>query len=189
MSEPLQDTPADLGPVDSHTVYEGAVWHIDEDRFRLGETELVRQVLRHPGSVAILALDEQDRVGLVNQYRHPVARRLWELPAGLLDVPGESPRQAAARELREEIDRTADSWEPLTSYYSSPGGSDELLQIFRATGLHSVAPFAREAEEADFRYAWVPFPELLDRVRSGLLRSPSLVVGVLAEADRRAGRR
>lgn len=183
---PLSDAPCDIGSVHAETVYRGAVWNIADERFRLGGHELDRQVLRHPGSVAILALDDQDRVALVRQYRHPVAARLWEIPAGLLDVPGESLPAAAARELREEVDRSAEVWEPLISFYSSPGGSDELVHVFRARGLHALAPFAREAEEAEFEYAWAPFPEMVGAVLAGRLRSPSLVVGVLAESARRS---
>lgn len=183
---PLSDEPRDIGAVQVETVYRGAVWNITDERFQLGVQELDRQVLRHPGSVAILALDDQDRVALVRQYRHPVAARLWEIPAGLLDVPGESLPAAAARELHEEIDRSADAWEPLISFYSSPGGSDELVHVFRARGLHELAPFAREAEEAEFEYAWVAFPEMVEAVLAGRLRSPSLVAGVLAESARRS---
>ena len=182
----LRDRPCGIGGVRATTVYRGAVWHITDERFELGGRPLDRQVLRHPGSVAILAFDEDDRVALVRQYRHPVAARLWEIPAGLLDVPGESPRAAAARELHEEIDRSADRWEPLISFYSSPGGSDEIVHVFRAHGLHELPRFDRQEEEAEFEYAWAPFPRLVDAVLAGRLHSPSLVTGVLAESARRS---
>ncbi len=89
----------------------------------------------HPGSVAVLALDEEDRVLLIKQYRHPVRQKLWEIPAGLLDVPGENPLHAARRELYEEAHVKAGDWRVLTDVYTSPGGCDEAVRIFLARDL------------------------------------------------------
>jgi ADP-ribose pyrophosphatase len=142
----------------------------------------------HPGSVAVLALDEEDRVLLIRQYRHPVRQKLWEIPAGLLDVPGENPLHAAQRELYEEAHVKAEDWRVLTDVYASPGGSDEAIRIFLATGLSEAEEerFAVEDEEIDLEYARVPVPELVRGVLAGELHNTCLVVGVLSLVAARA---
>ena len=171
--------------LESREVYRGAVWGIREDRVRYGDGEIVRQYLAHTGAAAVVAVDEERRVLLIQQYRHPIRQRDWELPAGLLDVPGEDPMDAARRELAEEADLTADGWEPLVSTYTTPGSNSEIIHIYLATGL-APAPesFARTDEEADIRLAWVPLDEAADGVLAGRLRNGILAVGVLA-AERR----
>lgn len=123
----------------------------------------------HPGSVAILAIDEQDQVLVLRQYRHPVRHKLWEIPAGLLDVPGENPLSAAQRELYEEAHVKADEWRVLADVFTSPGGSDEAVRIFLARGLSEAVGerFAVSEEEADMEQARVPLAEL---VRGVLMR-------------------
>ncbi len=124
-----------------------------------------RLVLEHPGAVVVLALDEQDRVFVLRQYRHPVGRRLVELPAGLLDVPGEDPATTAERELREEALLEATDWTHLVSSYSSPGLSSEIIHYYLAQGLSAAADrgegFELHHEEADMTSEWVPFEDLL----------------------------
>ncbi|MYU26350.1 NUDIX hydrolase [Streptomyces sp. SID8352] len=136
----------------------------------------------HPGSVAVLALDDEDRVLLVRQYRHPVRQRLWEIPAGLLDVPGENPLHAAQRELYEEAHVKAEDWRVLTDVYPTAGGCDEAVRIFLARTLSEVdgERFEAEHEELDMELARVPVDELVRGVLAGDLHNNCLVVGVLA---------
>ncbi|MEU0337145.1 NUDIX hydrolase [Streptomyces sp. NPDC006193] len=143
----------------------------------------------HPGSVAVLALDEEDRVLLINQYRHPVRHKLWEIPAGLLDVPGENPLHAAQRELYEEAHVKADDWRVLTDVYTSPGGCDEAVRIFLARGLSDAEGkrFEAEHEETDMESARVPVDELVRRILAGDVHNNCLVVGVLSLVAARAG--
>lgn len=142
----------------------------------------------HPGSVAVLALDDEDRVLLIRQYRHPVRQKLWEIPAGLLDVPGENPLHAAQRELYEEAHVKAEDWRVLTDVYTSPGGCDEAIRIFLARGLSEAdgERFEVEHEETDLEYARVPVAELVRGVLAGELHNNCLVVGVLSLVAARA---
>ncbi|WP_295012693.1 NUDIX hydrolase [uncultured Microbacterium sp.] len=167
--------------VSRETAYRGAIWDVLEDRVRYGEGEIVRQYIEHPGAVAVVALDAEGRVLLIQQYRHPIRHRDWELPAGLLDVVGEDPLDAARRELAEEADLVASAWEPLVSIWSTPGSNSELIHLYLASGL-SAAPeaFAREDEEADIRTSWIPLAEAADAVLAGRLRNGILATGVLA---------
>ncbi|WP_394435195.1 NUDIX domain-containing protein [Streptomyces sp. SGAir0957] len=136
----------------------------------------------HPGSVAVLALDDEDRVLILKQYRHPVSMKLWEIPAGLLDVPGENPLHAAQRELYEEAHVKAEDWRVLTDVYTTPGGCSEAVRIFLARGLSEAegARFEVEDEEADMELARVPLADLVSGVLGGDLHNNCLVVGVLS---------
>lgn len=182
---PLRDEPLDPVVLSSELVYEGRVWDVRSDRVRYGDGEIVRQYVAHPGAVAIVALDDGGRVLLIQQYRHPIRHRDWELPAGLLDVPGEDPAAAAQRELAEEADLVAAHWEPLVSSWTTPGGNDELIQLFLATGITAAdAAHSREDEEADIRLAWVPLDDAVAAVLDGRMRNGILAIGVLAAAQR-----
>ncbi|MFF4016657.1 NUDIX domain-containing protein [Streptomyces sp. NPDC001843] len=143
----------------------------------------------HPGSVAVLALDADDRVLLIKQYRHPVRHKLWEIPAGLLDVPGENPLHAAQRELYEEAHVKAEDWRVLTDVYTTPGGCDESVRIFLARGLSEAEGerFEVEDEESDMEHARVPVDELVRGVLAGELHNNCLVVGVLSLVAARGG--
>ncbi|GAA3206948.1 NUDIX hydrolase [Microbacterium terregens] len=180
----LHDEPVDAEILDSTLVYEGSVWDVRSDTVRYGDGEMVRQYVDHPGAAAIVAIDDDQRVLLIQQYRHPIRRRDWEIPAGLLDVAGESPLQSAQRELIEEADLTAAEWEPLLSVYTTPGGNDEVVHVFLARGLSPVGTaHAREAEEADIRVEWIPLSDAVTGVLEGRLRNGILAVGVLAAAE------
>lgn len=149
-----------------------------------------RDVVVHPGAVGIVAMDEHDRVLVVSQYRHPVAHRLLEVPAGLLDVSGESYPAAAARELYEEGAVRASDWRVLVDLFTSPGMTSEATRVYLARGLSDVPEEERhvgEAEEADLPVSWVPLAELVDAVLAGRLQNPILVSGVLAVWAARAG--
>jgi 8-oxo-dGDP phosphatase len=144
-----------------------------------------RVVLEHPGAVVILALDDQDRVLTLRQYRHPARVRFVELPAGLLDVEGEDPLEAARRELREEGLVLAEEWTHLFTTYSSPGLSSERIAYYLARGL-SDAPdrgdFEPEHEEADMTVSWEPFDDLLEGVRAGRITDGPMAQALLAHA-------
>lgn len=145
--------------------------------------EHARAVIKPHGAVGVLALDDEDRLLLVEQYRHPVARRLLEIPAGTLDVDGEAALDAAVRELAEEADLVADEWEPLLALHATPGYSTEHWQVFRATDLRPVAHddrTAREAEEADMVQWWLPFDQAVDAVLSGRISDAMTVAAILA---------
>ncbi|WP_136055690.1 NUDIX hydrolase [Microbacterium sp. K24] len=188
MSEPksvLRDEPFEPEVVQSDLAYHGAVWDVRDDRVRYGTGEIRRQYVAHTGAVAILALDDQGRVLLIQQYRHPIRHRDWELPAGLLDVEGEEPLAAAKRELAEEADLVAAHWEPLVSSWTTPGGNDEVIHIFLATGVSAAeSAHDREDEEADIRVEWVPLPDAVEAVLAGRMRNGILSIGVLAATQR-----
>lgn len=154
-----------------------------------GGEQLHRFYLDHPGSVAVLALDDNDRVLVERQYRHPVRMKLVELPAGILDVAGESALAGAQRELAEEARLAAREWHVLIDHFASPGCSSESLRVYLARGL-SPRPrpegFVVEGEEADMTLEWVALDDLVDGVLGGRLGNPNLAVGVLALALARA---
>ena len=178
---PLADLHDPAEVLESRRMYEGRVWDIRRDRFRFGGEEIERDYVDHTGAVAVLAIDEHGRVLLINQYRHPIRSRDWELPAGLLDVPGEAPLLAAQRELAEEADLAAEEWRELLTFASSPGGSDETIVVYEARGL-SAAPevFTRTEEEAELVVRWVPLAEVVEAALAGRLRNSILLVAVLA---------
>jgi 8-oxo-dGTP pyrophosphatase MutT (NUDIX family) len=176
-------------PVTEHTLlHEGRVWDLVGDVVDLGETQVLREYVDHPGAVAVIAVDDEDRVLLLRQYRHPVRHELWEPPAGLRDVEGEPPVATAARELAEEADLRAERWHALVDFYTTPGGSSEEILVFLARGLSSVPDderFSRTDEEAGMVPVWVPLDDAVAAVLAGRLRSPSAVVGILAAAAAR----
>ena len=181
----LQDEPGDVTVVDSELVYRGRVWDVRNDTVAYGEQRIQRQYVDHPGAAAVVAIDDEERVLLIQQYRHPIRLRDWEVPAGLLDVAGESPLESAQRELAEEADLVASSWEPLVSIFTTPGGNDEIVHLFLARGLSPAADVhARVDEEADIRLEWVPLADAVAGVFAGRLRNGILTVGVLAAAER-----
>lgn len=181
----LRDEPVEPEVVSSELAYSGRVWDVRSDTVRYGDGEIVRQYVDHPGAAAVVAVDAQDRVLLIQQYRHPIRHRDWEIPAGLLDVAGEDPLQAAQRELAEEADLAAQDWDPLVSVFTTPGGNDEVVHLFLARRLAPVGTaHAREEEEADIRTEWVPLDDVVTGVLHGRLRNGILAVGVLAAAER-----
>jgi len=184
-----EDVRTDRTVLDSRVVHRGMIWDVVRETVELGDAGTVtREFVRHPGAVAVIALNDDDDVLLLHQYRHPVGAELWEPPAGLLDVPGEDPLVAARRELMEEADLAAESWWVLVDYLSTPGSSDEGLRIYLARGLTEV-PHAdrhdRQAEEAGMVAQWFPLEDVVAAVLAGRLRNPSTVAGVLAAAVNR----
>lgn len=188
MSEPV-DVPMSWPVVEREVLGRGRVCDFVEDEVRppSGQT-FRRQYLAHPGAVGIIATDEQDRVAVVRQYRHPVGLQLVEPPAGLLDVEGEDYLLAAQRELAEEARLQAGTWRVLVDVCTSPGGSQESARVFWATDLSPAdlpEGFTPEDEEAHMQVGWEPFEALLDGVLAGRLQSPLLVAGILALAAAR----
>lgn len=186
MSAPLGD-PEEHWPVHAtETVWDGgAPFKVRKDTISAPSSPdetFGRVVLEHPGAVVVLAVDDQERVLVLHQYRHPVGRRMLELPAGLLDEPDEDPEAAARRELREEALLEASEWTHLFTTYSSPGLSSEKIHYFLATGL-SEAPdrgdFELVHEEADMTLSWMPVDELVEGVRAGRLTDGPLAQAVL----------
>lgn len=187
----LRDEVAQRKVLERKASFSGEVWDVVTDRVRLDpSTEVTRDVVAHPGAVAIIAVREPGEVLLVRQYRHPVGRELWEPPAGLLDVDGEDPLEAAKRELREEGDVTAGEWHVLQDFFTSPGGSSEAIRIYLARDIASVPSDERHErvdEERDMLQRWWPVEDVLAGIAAGDLGCPTLVVGVLAlDAARRA---
>jgi 8-oxo-dGTP pyrophosphatase MutT (NUDIX family) len=172
-------------------VYDGRIISLRLDTVTMpGGGDSVRDVVHHPGAVAVVALDGEDRVLLVRQYRHPVGKHLWELPAGLRDADGEAPLETAKRELAEEALLAAEQWSLLTTIYSSPGFCDEQVLIYLAEQLSDVARpegFVVEHEEADMTLERVPLRDAVQRVFDGDIRNASAVAGILAAAQRRVG--
>lgn len=185
----IGDEPAALRVVRSEVVYDGLVWDVRRDDVDLGTGDVVtREMVAHPGAVGVVALDADDRVLLVRQYRHPVSSYLWEPPAGLLDMDGEDPLDAVQRELAEEADLTADEWHVLVDFFNSPGGSTEAFRCYLARGLREVPEdrrHQREGEERDMETTWVPLDEARDLVLAGRLHNPTAVAGILAASAAR----
>jgi 8-oxo-dGTP pyrophosphatase MutT (NUDIX family) len=147
-----------------------------------GETTAHRDVVEHPGAVGVVAL-RGDEVLLVTQYRHPVGRRLDELPAGLLDVPGEPGLLAAQRELAEEAGLGADTWHVLVDVLTSPGMTDESIRVFLARDVHEVTRDVQEHEELEMTSRWVPLADAVSAVLDGTLENAACAVGVLAASE------
>ncbi|WP_369054035.1 NUDIX domain-containing protein [Kineococcus terrestris] len=186
LADALAERPTEL----VETVFRGHVWDVVRERVELpGGRSVTRDVQRHPGAVTVLALDDAERLVLVRQYRHPVRRELWELPAGLLDVAGEPPLTAAQRELAEEADLRAADWAVLVDWFNSPGGSSEGNRIYLARGLSAVPEaerHEREDEERDMVAVRVGLDGAVRAVLDGRLANPGTVIGVLALAAARS---
>lgn len=162
--------------------FRGAVAAMRTDDVVFGDTVHSRDYVTHFGAVAVVALDVDDRVLVIQQYRHPMAARLWEIPAGLLDEIDEDPLTAAQRELAEEAGVLAAEWHVLVDYATTPGGSTELLRIYLARGLTTLPerPKTQEAEEQDMPSRFVSIDALCAAIFSGSVCNTSIVVGGLA---------
>jgi ADP-ribose pyrophosphatase len=167
--------------LETERVYDGKVIKLRRDHLSMpGDTTAWRDVVEHPGSVAVVALDEQDQVVVVRQYRHPIRRELDELPAGILAVVGEPAVETAKRELAEEAGLAADEWHVLIDLLTTPGMADEASRVFLARGLQVVDREVQEHEEAEMTSFRVPLDELVRGALSGRYENSLLVAGVLA---------
>lgn len=189
MSEPEAGLFDDLTPqvvLSSERVFQGVVWDVRRDVIQYGDDRITREYVDHRGAVAVLAMDDDGRILLIKQYRHPITARDWELPAGLLDIDGESPLLAAQRELAEEADLEASEWHLLSEFFTSPGGSSEMLRVYLARGLSATAPFDRFAEEADLEKRWVSLEEVVDAVLNRTITNSILGFAALAASAAKA---
>ena len=181
----IRDEPAQWPVVSSSEQFHGRLVTVRADKVRMpGSNVAEREVVLHPGAVAILALDDAGQVLLIRQYRHPVGRLLWEIPAGLRDVAGEPLWHTARRELLEEAGYRARDWRVLADYYSSPGFTTERLRIFLARELEFVPPgerdFVPQDEESQLVPAWLPLDEAVRKVLAGELHNGTTALGILA---------
>lgn len=171
----------DFATVDSETLYVGKIFALRADEIRMpGGGTGRREVVEHYGAVAILAIDDDANIVMVYQYRHPVGRRLWELPAGLLDMGAESPHITAARELEEEAGLSARNWRVLVDLVSSPGFSDESVRVYLANGLSDIGRPDAHDEEADLEVRRFSLDEALRMVLRGEIVNTITVSGILA---------
>lgn len=182
-SDSVTDQAESWPVLDERTVFTHPFLSLSADTVRAPDGDSFERVyVRHQGGVGVVALDDADRVLLLEQYRHPVRRRLVELPAGVLDRPGEDPRETAVRELAEEADLRAGEWTSLLWMHSSPGSSDEHWHVFLARALAPVPAqeFVREHEEAHMGRVWVPLRDAVDAALSGGITDAMAVSGLLA---------
>ncbi len=165
----------------SETLYTGKIFALRSDQVRMpGGKEVTREIVEHFGAVAVVAMDDDGNIPMVYQYRHAFGRRLWELPAGLLDVDGEAAHLTAARELMEEAGLKAAAWTVLVDLDSTPGFSDESVRVYLATGLTQVDRPDAHDEEADMTLEWYPLSEAVHKVLSGEVVNAIAVAGILA---------
>lgn len=182
-----------LGPIADHwqparvldrkLIHQGAKWNVVVETAEIAQHEVRRDVVVHPGAVAIVVLDDMDRVYLIRQYRQPLGAFLLETPAGLLDNPRESPFAAAQRELAEEAGLIAEKWHVLVDFFNSPGGSSEAIRVYLARGISQIEGgrhHTGEVEELDLPGVWVGLDTAASAVLEGALGNPTTVVGVLA---------
>jgi 8-oxo-dGTP pyrophosphatase MutT (NUDIX family) len=182
-----EDAPHEYAVLASEEIYTGRVISLRRDTVAMpGGGASVREVVHHPGAVCVVALDDEGRVLLLRQYRHPVGQYLWELPAGLRDVDGEPPLETARRELAEEAQLAAQRWSLLATTYSSPGFCDEMVLVYLAEGLSDVSRpdgFTVEHEELDMTLVRVPLATAVQQVFDGTIRNSLAIIGVLAAAQ------
>jgi 8-oxo-dGDP phosphatase len=188
----LRDAAESWPVASSEILADGRIVTVRRDQVAMpGGQSAGREVVEHPGAVGVVAMDEDGRVLLIRQYRHPVGRKLWEIPAGLRDVAGEAPLQTAQRELVEEAGYLAADWQVLADYYSSPGITNERLRIFLARGLTLVPEQEREYvpdhEEAQLEIEWAPLDVVVSRFVAGDLHNGVLAIGVLTAFAARQG--
>jgi 8-oxo-dGDP phosphatase len=181
----MHDEPAHWPVVSSAELLRGRLITVRNDKVRMPDNNLAeRELVIHPGAVAVLALDDASRVLLIRQYRHPVGRLLWEIPAGLRDVAGEPPWQTARRELLEEAGYRAGDWRVLADYFSSPGYSNERLRVYLARDLEFVPEaerdFVPEDEETQLVSAWLPLDEAVRKVFAGDLHNGVAALAIMA---------
>ena len=165
----------------SETLHTGKIFALRRDQVRMpGGKVVAREVVEHFGAVAVVAMDDDGNIPMVYQYRHAFGRRLWELPAGLLDIGGEAAHLTAARELQEEAGLRASTWRVLVDLNSTPGFSDESVRVYLATGLTEVDRPEAHDEEADMKLGWYPLAEATRKVLGGEIVNAIAVAGVLA---------
>lgn len=163
--------------IDGREMYRGVIVNVRLDRARLDNGNIVnREVVEHPGGVAIFAMDDQDRVALVRQYRYPMGEIVLELPAGKLEK-GEDPRDSGLRELREETGLIPGVFESMGVSYSSPGILAERIYLYFAKDLKQGPTQPDDGEFVET--VWIPYPELMDMARRGEIVDGKTLAGLL----------
>ncbi len=185
----LADRDMEWPVVETVDIYDGYVIRVRRDTLRNADgSTFTRDVVAHLGSVGVVVVDDEDRVLILTQYRHPARQRMVEIPAGLLDQPGEDPLVAAKRELAEEGHTKAARWSPLLRLMLSPGISDEVITIYLAEGVSTSdvpAWFVADDEESTMTREWAPLAEVVEAVLAGAVKNAALAAGVLAAWVRR----
>ncbi len=178
----MEDAAVSWPVADTHEQLRDWLITVRTDKVRMPDDHYAeRTVVTHPGAVAVLALDDAQRVLMIRQYRHAVGRELWELPAGLRDADGETPLRTAQRELAEETGYRAREWHTLVDYFTSPGFSTERMRIFLARGLeHADSGYERTQEEKFIVTDWIPLDEAIGLVLAGKLHNGPAIAGLLA---------
>lgn len=178
-----KDEPIDIATNSREVVFLGRVWNVVTDRFDFAGVELARDFILHPGAVAVIALNEDQEILMIRQYRRPVGTFLWELPAGLLDVSGEPEVEAAKRELAEETGYQAQTIEHLVTFHPSPGGNSETITIFFAQGLKEIDyDYVKTGEEVDLQPTWVPLKEAVASVMASEIKNSIAMLAILTLA-------
>jgi 8-oxo-dGTP pyrophosphatase MutT (NUDIX family) len=163
-------------------IYEGRVIKVSVDTVDLPNgMRIPLEIVRHPGGAAVVALDAQQRICLLRQYRHAAGGYIYELPAGKLE-PGEPPEVTIRRELAEEAGMNAANWQSLGAYFSSPGVFTEIIHLYLATGLTPVE--ARPEADEVFEIEWWPLDQAMERARSGELADAKTIIGILRAGSR-----
>jgi 8-oxo-dGTP pyrophosphatase MutT (NUDIX family) len=178
----LRDIPVSVDIISREVTYRGQIWDIVKDVIALPDGVVTRDFLRHLGAVAVVAVNENNEILVIEQYRHPVGSQMVELPAGLLDMSGEEPAKAAARELLEETGYSANQWNVLVDICTTPGSSSETLRIFLATDLQAQSWSTENltAEENQIKRHWVAMADAVSSILAGLWQNPTAVAGILA---------
>ena len=163
--------------VSQETVYEGVIVNVRRDKARLMDGRITnREVVEHPGGVAVFAMDDQGRVALVRQYRYPMGEETLELPAGKLE-PGEDPRDSGLRELAEETGLVPGTFEDMGCLYSSPGILAERIYLYFAKSLTQGPTHPDDGEFVET--VWLPYQDLVDKARRGEIKDGKTLVGIL----------
>ncbi|AGF72389.1 NUDIX domain-containing protein [Corynebacterium halotolerans] len=175
--------------LDSELLLESPILALRRDTLAMpGDVTATREVVEHFGAVAVVALDDDGRIALVRQYRHSAQDRLWELPAGILDMVGEDELATAERELQEEAGLAAGDWSVLADLITSPGFCDESVRVYLARDLRPVERPEAEHEEADMTMEWVDLDEAKARVFRGEVVNAIAISGIMTAAEVAAGR-
>lgn len=178
-----KDQSVDLETIDQSVVFEGRVWNVVTDTFDFGGQKLARDYIKHPGAVAVICINEANEILMIRQYRRPVGKFLWELPAGLLDVVGEPEVEAAKRELAEEAGFAAGHIEHLVTFHPSPGGNSETITIFFAKDLVPIEyDFEKTGEEVDLQPTWIPINEAIASVMASEIKNSISMLAILTLA-------
>lgn len=163
--------------VESRLVFEGRVLNMKVDTVKLPNgKQSTREVVVHPGAIAVVAVTDADELVLIKQFRYPVGQVIWEIPAGKLEK-GEDPLNCAKRELAEETGHGAEQWKHLSTFFTTPGFTDEIMYIYLATGLNTDKQTADDDEFIELQY--VPFSEALGMIASGEIKDAKTIAGIL----------